>query len=166
MNYAGAGLILLSSDINSVLLVKDARTGKWGFTKGHREPYDSSDLETAQRELWEEAGIASRQYKVINEPFKIKKSKSSYIFRYAVMLENERWVRLKPGPVGEVGGLAWVPIRELLDMTHIMDGNLYLRTWLDDLRNGSKRYTGLYLNLLKSQPVQIPMSTCNVVTSS
>lgn len=166
MTYTGAGLILLSSDLNSVLLVRDARTGKWGFTKGHRESYDSSDLETAQREVWEEAGISSRQYKVVDESFKIKKSQSSYIFRYAVMLENERWLRLKPGPIREVGGLAWVPIRELVDATHIMDGNLYLRTWLDDFKNGVKRYIHLYSSLLKSYPVQVPMCSSNIVTCS
>lgn len=164
MNYAGAGFILLSSDFQSVLLVRDARTHKWGFTKGHAESYDKSDLATAIREVREESGLLPRHYTVIDEPFKIKKSQSSYIFRYAILNDNERYVRLHPGPNNEIGGLAWVPIRELLDYTHIIDANLYLRTWLEDLRQSTKRHIKLYQALFHGfHPVQIPMSTCNII---
>lgn len=164
MTYAGAGFILLSSDLMSLLLVKDARSGKWGFPKGHRESYDVSDLITAQRELYEETGINMRQYTVVDESFKIKKGSASYIFRYSIMTENERNVRITPGPRYEVGSVAWVPIQELLDATHILDANLYLRTWLEDFRSGIKRYIKLYKSLANCfEPVQVPMCPCYVV---
>jgi len=33
MNYAGAGLLILSPDLKQILLVHDARSRKWGFPK-------------------------------------------------------------------------------------------------------------------------------------
>lgn len=163
MNYAGAGFVILSSDLQSTLLVRDARSNKWGFPKGHREAYDADDLSTAKRELLEETGIKDTQYSVLEETFKIKKGSGSYIFRYAVLHEDERYVRLTPGPSYEIKGLAWVPVRELVDTVHVLDGNIYLRTWLDDMKmNAIKRSTTLYKTLLK--PRCEPVRACNVVT--
>jgi len=50
----GAGVILLRNQ--EVLLVKNAYTGSWGFTKGTREDYDESYLANAIREVIEESG--------------------------------------------------------------------------------------------------------------
>jgi 8-oxo-dGTP pyrophosphatase MutT (NUDIX family) len=50
----GAGVILLRNQ--EVLLVKNAYTGSWGFTKGTREEYDESYLANAIREVIEESG--------------------------------------------------------------------------------------------------------------
>ena len=169
MNYTGAGFVLLSSDLCSVLLIKDTRSGKWGFTKGHREEYDLSDRATAVREMFEETGLSEDQYFVFEESFKLKKGSGSYIFRYAILKENENNVKLQPGPSYEVAALAWVPIRELLDATHILDGNLYLRTWIDDFRGGHKRDVRLYKSLTAAktlQPGQVSVSPTNIITSA
>jgi 8-oxo-dGTP pyrophosphatase MutT (NUDIX family) len=166
MNYVGAGFVLLSSDLTSVLLICDTRSGKWGFTKGHRESYDASDCATAEREIFEETGLRPYQYVVIPESFKIKKGAGSYIFRYAILKESEYNTYLHPGPSYEVKALAWFPLRELLDATHILDANVYLRTWIQDLQNGYKRDALLYKSLLAFQPSQISVSTCNIITSS
>lgn len=160
--YSGAGFVLLSSDLQSVLLVHDARSNKWGFPKGHRENYDKDDLATAKRELLEETGIREMFYTVHKETFKIKKGSGSYVFRYAVLNEDERNIRLFPGPTYEIKGLAWIPVHELLEALHVLDGNIYLRTWLDDMKtNTIKRSNTLYKSLLK---LKESVCTRNVVT--
>jgi len=166
MNYTGAGFVLLSSDLKSVLLVHDTRSNKWGFPKGHRESYDINDLQTATRELFEETGICENQYTVQTETFKIKKGSGSYIFRYAVLHEDERNVLLRPGPSYEIKGVAWVPINELVDDTHTLDGNIYLRTWLEDMKRDVKKRTTILYNLLCEclLPSNKPMCTSYVVT--
>lgn len=167
MNYAGAGLILLSSDHTSVLLVCDARTGKWGFPKGHREECDVSDLACAVRECYEETGLTSEDYSVHDEVFKISKGGAAYLFRYAVMKGPGR---LRAGPAYEIGGLEWVSLQTLLSAQNIIDGNKYLRTWTADVRGAiNKKSVNLLRNLLggvRLAPLQEPVSSSNIVTCS
>lgn len=167
MNYAGAGLILLSSDLTSTLLVCDARTGKWGFPKGHREDSDSSDLATAVRECHEETGLVSDDYIVYDDVFKINKGGSAYLFRYAVM-KGER--RLRAGPAYEIGGLEWVSLQTLFGAQNIIDGNKYLRTWTADVRAAiNKKSVNLLKKLLggvRLAPFQESVSSCNIITCS
>jgi 8-oxo-dGTP pyrophosphatase MutT (NUDIX family) len=166
MNYAGAGLILLSSDLTSVLLVRDTRSGKWGFPKGHREKDDSSDLATAVRECYEETGLVAEDYVVQDEVFKISKGGQAYLFRYAIM-KGER--RLRAGPAHEIGGLEWVSLQTLLGAQTIIDGNKYLRTWTTDIKASiNKKSVNLFRNLLTrfggSGPTQESVCASNIVT--
>lgn len=175
MNYAGAGLILLSSDLTSTLLVHDTRSAKWGFPKGHREPEDANDLQTAVREMWEETGLVATDYKVCDESFKISKGGGSYIFRYAIANEQAR-NKTKPGPAHEISALEWVPLQTLLEAQTVLDGNKYLRTWISDIQSGvSKKSVHLLRSLLTSStasggsstrfhPTNESMGTNNVVT--
>jgi 8-oxo-dGTP pyrophosphatase MutT (NUDIX family) len=169
MNYAGAGLILLSSDLASTLLVKDARTGKWGFPKGHRESSDSSDLACAIRECFEETGLTADDYTVKEEVFKISKGGQAYLFRYAVMKNDGR--RLRAGPAYEIGDLDWIPLQKLFEAQNIMDGNKYLRTWIADVKASiNKKSVNLFLSLLGSgvrlAPTQEPVCPSNIVACS
>jgi 8-oxo-dGTP pyrophosphatase MutT (NUDIX family) len=50
--YEGAGVHLVHD--NKILMVQGARSGKWGFPKGHREEFDAGWFETANREIKEE----------------------------------------------------------------------------------------------------------------
>jgi len=180
MNYAGAGLILLSSDLTSTLLVHDTRSAKWGFPKGHREPEDANDLQTAVREMWEETGLTATDYKVCEESFKISKGGGSYIFRYAIANEQAR-SKSKPGPAHEISALEWVPLQTLFEAQTVLDGNKYLRTWISDMKLGvSKKSVHLLRSLLASSaastasngsggsarfaPTNETVSTNNVVT--
>ena len=163
MSYMGAGLILLSSDLSSILLVHDARSSKWGFPKGHRENYDKSDLDTAIRECREETGIEPEDYIVHNEVFKVSKGSQSYLFRYAVMKQEKHKVRILAGPAYEISDVQWIPIQHLLSAQNVLDGNKYLRTWISDIQsNCSKKSVYLFKSLLT--PAQEPVSSCNVVT--
>lgn len=53
--YEGAGIQIFKD--NHVLMVQGARSGRWGFPKGHREPFDSGWRATASREVFEETGF-------------------------------------------------------------------------------------------------------------
>lgn len=50
-----AGVILHHPN-GTVLCVKSALSGRWSFTKGHREPFDVDFRATAVREVFEEVG--------------------------------------------------------------------------------------------------------------
>jgi 8-oxo-dGTP pyrophosphatase MutT (NUDIX family) len=163
MNYAGAGFVLLSSDLSSLLLVRDARTGKWGFPKGHREAHDKNELETAVRECREEIGLTPDDYTIRSDSFKINKGSQAYLFRY-VTLNDGRKVHVSANY--EISTAQWVPIKELLD-ANVLDGNKYLRTWIEDIQSDvSKKSVHLFKGLLCLLPNQEPMSTNNVVTCS
>ena len=167
MNYAGAGLILLSSDLTQTLLVHDARSGKWGFPKGHRESYDASDLACAIRECQEETGITADDY-VVHEPsFKISRGGASYLFRYATLKQSVNTIKLRAGPAYEIAGVEWIPIKKLLGAQNILDGNKYLRTWISDIQeNASKKSVYVFRNLLSlvPAPLQEPVSPANIIT--
>lgn len=165
MNYAGAGLILLSSDLTSTLLVCDARTGKWGFPKGHREPYDANDIGTATRETHEETGLTPDDYTVHDDVFKISKGGQAYLFRYAVLKTDGR--RLRAGAPSEVSRVEWIPLSRLLEADNIIDGNKYLRTWISDIKNTiNKKSVNLYRLILSGaclRPAQVPMCSNYIV---
>lgn len=167
MSYAGAGLIILSSDGTSVLLIHDARSHKWGFPKGHREPGDHGDLHTATREVWEETGLTPDDYVVHPEVFKISKGSQSYLFRYAMLKDEGRKnaVRITASN-REISECRWVPLRVLLEATEVLDGNKYLRTWINDVRDNIPKKSVNLLRALCSRGVPLleTTSTSNVVT--
>ena len=169
MNYAGAGLILLSSDLTHTLLVHDTRSGKWGFPKGHRETYDKSDLDCAIREVGEETGLTADDFVVQDDPFKISKGGHAYLFRYAVMKEGARG-KLRAGPAYEIAGLEWVSLQALMSAQNIIDGNKYLRTWITDVKAAiNKKSVNLFRSLVSKsgvcfRPAQESVSPCNIVT--
>ena len=166
MNYSGAGLVLLSSDLSSLILVRDARTGKWGFPKGHREAYDKNDLDTAIRECHEEIGLTMDDYTIRSDSFKINKGSQAYLFRYATLNDDKRKNCIIMGPAYEISNVQWVPVKQLLSCENILDGNKYLRTWITDIQSGnSKKAVHVFKNLFATLlPVQESMSANNVVT--
>jgi 8-oxo-dGTP pyrophosphatase MutT (NUDIX family) len=160
MTYAGAGFILLSSDLSTTLLVHDTRSQKWGFPKGHKEPTDASDLETAVRECFEETGLTTEDYSVHPDVFKVSKGSQSYNFRYAILRDETKKKNIVPGNIQEVKELQWVPLKQLLDASNILDGNKYLRTWISDIQsNASKKSIHIFKTLIrKHYVVQYPNS--------
>ena len=168
MNYAGAGLLILSPDFKQILLVHDARSRKWGFPKGHRESFDASDLATAVREVGEETGLTLEDYTVYPDVFKISKGSQSYLFRYAVLKHEKNKQHIKAGPSYEISDICWTPLQQLLTSNTVLDGNKYLRTWISDIQSDSpKKPVYLFKSLLASlQPPLESVSTNNVVTCS
>jgi 8-oxo-dGTP pyrophosphatase MutT (NUDIX family) len=169
MSYSGAGLVILSSDLSSSILVRDARTGKWGFPKGHRESYDQTDLDTAIRECREEIGLTTDDFTICPDSFKIIKGSQSYLFRYAILKDEKRKANIIMGPSYEISNAQWISIKYLLEADNVLDGNKYLRTWIADIKygNSKKRSVQIFKNLLASlHPVQETVSPNNVVTCS
>ena len=168
MNYMGAGFIILSHDLNSVLLVHDARSGKWGFPKGHREPEDTSDLETAVRECFEETGYTTDMYTVFPEVFKVNKGSQSYLFRYALLNDCVANTVPRAFNLREIDNVQWIQMKSLLAADNVLDGNKYLRTWVSDIQNNStKKSVQLFKSLLSHYlPTQESVSASNVVTCS
>jgi len=165
MTYAGAGFVLLSSDLDYVLLVHDARSGKWGFPKGHRESYDPDDLATAVRELFEETGLVPSQYTILSSTFKIHKGSQSYLFRYARLTNDIHKANLQANSPEEISELKWIPLADLLSADTVLDGNKYLRTWITDIKNEqTKRVSSLFWSIKKTFPSDVSMSATNVVT--
>lgn len=165
MSYMGSGFVLLSHDLTSILLVHDARSGKWGFPKGHRETIDDgNDCQTAIRETFEETGFTADMYTIIPDVFKINKGSQSYLFRYAIINDDNLRPVFKYNDA-EIKETRWIPMKSLLDATNVMDGNKYLRTWISDLQNNASKKSVTLLKMLLSRllPAQESVSPCNVV---
>jgi 8-oxo-dGTP pyrophosphatase MutT (NUDIX family) len=64
--YEGAGVQIFKEGYT--LMVQGARSGRWGFPKGHREAFDSGWRATAVREVFEETGFQEGvNYKICDE---------------------------------------------------------------------------------------------------
>jgi 8-oxo-dGTP pyrophosphatase MutT (NUDIX family) len=83
--WKGAGLILLNSNY-SILLVRDTKSKKFGFPKGHYETYDKTPYETALRELNEETGLLEKDFKLFSD-YPIM-SKNKYYFWIGLLNET------------------------------------------------------------------------------
>lgn len=153
MTYEGAGLILFTPDVK-VLIVQDANTGKWGFPKGHREPQDSGDLETACRELLEETGIRPESFKLYEPSFRITRGSSSYLFRYGAIPREEGAVQ----NYREIAQVAWIPFMMLISPAAEFDGNKYLRTWIEDMQKGApKKSVHVFNSVIQHQMLEMFM---------
>jgi 8-oxo-dGTP pyrophosphatase MutT (NUDIX family) len=150
MSYSGAGFIILSPDCARTLLIRDARSNKWGFPKGHREKDDADDLATAIRECYEETSLCVTDYKVCSDVFRVSKGSQSYLFRYVMIFPDRmNCIRIHPDFSHEIGECCWVPILDLLDNTQLYPGNKYLRTWISDLRQDISKKSIHYFKKLR-----------------
>ena len=161
MSYTGAGLILFTPDFR-VLLVQDAKTKKWGFPKGHREEEDTSDIVTAQREVFEETGIAPTSYTIYETPFRIIRGSASYIFRYAMLNTKEYLGAIQCR--GEISGMQWMSLVQFYLNPECVNGNKYLRTWIADLVSHADRKSYTTLQALTNKVLGAP-STMTVSAS-
>jgi 8-oxo-dGTP pyrophosphatase MutT (NUDIX family) len=158
--------------VQEVLLIRDARSRKWGFPKGHREPEDASDLHTAVRECREETGLEASAYTVVEPSFRLTRGSASYLFRYAILKATEpEPLTIRPG---EIEAYAWVPVASLLSATtpYRETGNKYLRTWILDLKNEDnevrRKSMVLYTALVRSlqEPATESVRSSHVVARS
>ena len=121
----GAGLIF-ANETGHTLLVKCARTGKWGFCKGHREPYELALIDTARREAKEELGLTSDDYDVASEPFLMRSWNYHVEFRYALLKKPLEDMVLQKEEIAEA---RLVSIQEMRKMSQ--DSlNRFARKWL------------------------------------
>jgi 8-oxo-dGTP pyrophosphatase MutT (NUDIX family) len=104
----GAGIQLFSPDKTTTLLVQGNRSGKWGWTKGHRELSDSSWLQTAVREVEEESGfILGFDYYICSS---LPHQYGKRLYWQGITFDDE------PQPFHnelEHRGIHWIPINQL-----------------------------------------------------
>lgn len=115
-----------------VLLVKQRECSKWGFPKGSKE-WNESKYACMLRELHEETGIHLHHHqKTCNFMYaKTFFESTIYFFRMQTMLPN-----LKPNDTTEIETVAWIPLRQLgqLSLNRITDfikRNLLLKLVVD-----------------------------------
>ena len=120
-----AGIILYSTDLNKILLVKGP-TGKWSFPKGHYEGNldDGSTEKCAIRECYEETSLERCKYKLL-------KNTSNFIYKdcifYNAMLNPgaERFVKISDPE--EILCIRWFTLEEI---GKLKKANRYLREWI------------------------------------
>jgi len=116
---ARAGIILYDATQSRILLVQSRFTGKWGFTKGHAELWDINPLETAMRELKEEAGyLEVIHYKIRDGPIYLR----CRPYWTAVLRSDETPILNR----AEQSGIGWFRLKEINRLKLNEDVKLYL----------------------------------------
>lgn len=126
--YVGAGLILRNAKLN-VILVRDARSQRWGFPKGHPEYVDKKNpVNTAVRETFEETGLKHDVDYVIDAVNGKRIGKRLY---FTGICLSEGFDKSKI-PEGEISDVRWWSIDELFRNENVLNSDL--RCWLRKLR--------------------------------
>lgn len=126
--YVGAGLILRNAKFN-VILVRDARSKRWGFPKGHPESVDKKNpINTAVRETFEETGLKYGQDYVLDKANGKRIGKRIYFSGVCLSESFDRAMM----PQGEISDVSWWCIEELFKNENILNSDL--RCWLRKLR--------------------------------
>lgn len=116
-----AGIILYDATRSRILLVQSRFTGKWGFTKGHAETWDIDPLETATREVKEEAGyLEVIHYKITDGPISLR----GRPYWLAVLRTDETPTLNRL----EQSGIGWFRLKEIPRLRLNEDVRLYLAT--------------------------------------
>lgn len=147
--YIGAGIIIHNTT-KQVLLVCDARSGRWGFPKGHPELVDKNlAINTAVRECFEETGMKVVYDYIIESTTPKRIGKRLY---FTGILLNEAF-RNHNLDRNEIQDVRWWTLEELVANEGILNSDL--RCWL----NKRKRH-GL------RSPTLTAMSASSVPASS
>jgi 8-oxo-dGTP pyrophosphatase MutT (NUDIX family) len=121
--YVGAG-ILLRNGRGQILLVCDAKSGRWGFPKGHPEYCDKRlPLNTAVRECFEETGLRAGEDYLIEAANPKRIGKRLY-FQARSVRDCEKAVF----DTKEIRDVAWWSMEDFTGRDDILNSDL--RCWL------------------------------------
>lgn len=118
-----AGLVVLTFDRASVLLVKGSKSGKWSLPKGKVEPNETT-IQAAIRECQEETGLTRNEYTLLDKLF-VKNHCTIY---EAQLGSQSRPLRVDPARVNEIEEIRWVPLDAL--HSYVSDANDSLRYFI------------------------------------
>jgi len=152
--YIGAGIIIHNTN-KQVLLVCDARSGRWGFPKGHPEHIDKNlAINTAVRECFEETGMRVVNDYIIESTTPKRIGKRLY---FTGILLNEAF-RNHNLDRNEIQDVRWWNLEELILNEGILNSDL--RCWLTKRkRHGLRSPTLGGLSGLSGQSVPAVSST-------
>ena len=118
--YVGAGIILRNAK-GQVILVRDARSARWGFPKGHPEPEDKKNpINTAIRECEEETGLQPLTDYVIDITVAKRIGKRLYFYGICLKEHFDKGAM----PAGEISDVRWWSFDELLLNEGILNSDL------------------------------------------
>jgi len=130
--YIGAGIIIHNLN-KQVLLVCDARSGRWGFPKGHPEECDKKmAINTAVRECFEETGMRVVHDYIIESINPKRIGKRLY---FTGILLNEAF-RSHNLDKNEIKDVRWWSLDDLIANEAVLNSDL--RVWLT-----KKKRTGI-----------------------
>lgn len=130
--YIGAGIIIHNLN-KQVLLVCDARSGRWGFPKGHPEECDKKmAINTAVRECFEETGMRVVHDYII-ESINPKRIGKRLYFTAILLNEGFRNHSLNKN---EIMDIRWWTLDDLVANETVLNSDL--RVWLS-----KKKRTGM-----------------------
>ena len=122
--YIGAGIIIHNLN-KEVLLVCDARSGRWGFPKGHPEQCDKKlAINTAVRECFEETGMRVVNDYIIESMSPKRIGKRLY---FNALLLNEAFLTHHLNKE-EIQDVRWWRLEEMVANEAILNSDL--RCWL------------------------------------
>jgi 8-oxo-dGTP pyrophosphatase MutT (NUDIX family) len=122
--YIGAGIIIHNLN-KEVLLVCDARSGRWGFPKGHPEHCDKKlAINTAVRECFEETGMRVVNDYIIESMNPKRIGKRLY---FNALLLNEAFLTHHLNKE-EIQDVRWWKLEEMVTNEAILNSDL--RCWL------------------------------------
>jgi len=123
--YIGAGIIIHNA-YKQILLVCDARSGRWGFPKGHPEIEDKNlAINTAIRECWEETGMRVVHDYIIENSNPKRIGKRIYFSGLALSDTFRNHKRNE----NEIRDIRWWTMEELIANETILNSDL--RCWLN-----------------------------------
>jgi len=150
--YIGAGIIIHNLN-KQVLLVCDARSGRWGFPKGHPEDCDKKmAINTAVRECFEETGMRVVHDYIIESlnPKRIGKR----LYFTGILLNND--FRSHGMDKNEIKDVRWWTLEDLIANEAILNSDL--RVWLN-----KKKRTGIRSPILTAAPAPAaPGVSCSI----
>ena len=128
--YIGAGLILINSH-GEVLLVRDTRSNRLGFPKGHPEKKDKNiPLNTAIRECWEETGLHSNKDYILENGNKPKRIGKRLYFSGICLSTSFNTENVNVKEISEVGWWSLAKLNETIET----ELNSDLRCWLKKIK--------------------------------
>lgn len=121
--FEECGAIVFDRKGESVLIIFQRESQKWGLPKGHVNPNESNNyFECAKRELEEETGIMMNLIKYRRVGSCVIRNKLFYIVRLMKDVHN-----MRPIDNSEIGGIQWLNVEKIRTFVTTQSCNVTLR---------------------------------------